>query len=126
MINSNTIYRSFAVSGCILVVFIGLCHEFIGSTLFPWGPALLGGPVGWHGLGALGMAAGLLMLGGTLHLVRVPVAILSILVAFACASISAYTVIGRHQFHFLASVEVIAALAVFVCYRRAESEALEP
>ena len=125
MIDSNTTYRAFAVSGCVLVVFIGLCHEFIGSILFPWGPAFLGGPVGWHGLGVFGISAGLLMLAGTLHVVRVPVATLSILVAATCASISAYTLIGRDQFHFLASVEVIAALAVFIFHRRAESTGLE-
>ena len=121
MIDSRTTYRSFSVTGSVLISFIGLCHEVIGTTLFPWGPEFLGGAVVWHGLGALGISAGLLLLAGTLHLVRVPVALLATIVGFACALISAYTIVARDQFHFLASFEVLAAAVVFVCHRKAES-----
>lgn len=79
------------VAGCVLIVFIGLCHEFVGAVVFPWGPAVLGGPLGWHALGLGGTALALLLLGAVLGQVRLPVAPMAL---------------------------VVAALGVLVCHRR--------
>jgi hypothetical protein len=66
-------YQSLAASGAALIAFIGVCHESVGSVLFPWGPRLLGGPIGWNSAGILLVGTGLLLLGGTLGLIKFPV-----------------------------------------------------
>jgi hypothetical protein len=51
-----------AACGSVLVAFIGLAHEFVGATLFPWAPSAFGGAIGWYTLGAVGIAIGVSML----------------------------------------------------------------
>ena len=41
----EALYQSLAFCGAVLIAFIGVCHEFVGDVLFPWGPALFGGPI---------------------------------------------------------------------------------
>ena len=57
----EALYQSLASCGAVLIAFIGVCHEFIGHIVFPWGPSTLGGPIGWHGLGIFSIVLGLLM-----------------------------------------------------------------
>ncbi|MDA2930862.1 hypothetical protein MYX84_13110, partial [Acidobacteria bacterium AH-259-O06] len=53
--------------------YVGVCHEVVGSTLFPWGSDVSGGPVGWYRGGAMLVGAGLLLVVRTLDLARLPV-----------------------------------------------------
>ena len=73
MSKDAALYQSLAACGAAVIMFIGVCHEFVGHTLFPWGPDLMGGPIGWHGLGIFVIGAGCLVLGGTLRLIKFPV-----------------------------------------------------
>ena len=120
MVDTQTLHRSLAVSGAVLVIFIGLAHEFVGASLFPWGPAALGGPIGWHAAGLAGILAGVLLLVGTLRLFELPVIPLSAAIATLGAGITAYTATARGQFHFFALALFVSSVLVAVCHRRAE------
>ncbi len=120
MLDPKAVYRSLAASGAVLVAFIGLAHEFVGASLFPWGPATFGGPVGWHAAGLACVVVGLLLLAGTLHIFEVPLLLLSTVVACIGAVITAYTAAVHNQFHFFAVALCVSGLAVAVCHRRAE------
>ena len=120
MVDPQTVHRSLAASGAVLVAFIGLSHEFVGASLFPWGPAAFGGPIGWHGVGVSGILAGLLLLAGTLRLVAFPVFSLAAVIAVLGAGIGAYTAVARGQFHFFAFALSLSGVLVAFCHRRAE------
>jgi hypothetical protein len=111
-------YRSLAVAGSVLIVFIGLCHEVVGAVVFPWGPAALGGALGWHGLGLGGILLALLLLAGVLGYVDLPVGPLSLLFVTVGTAITTYTAVSHREFHFFAVSLVVAAAVVAVCYRR--------
>lgn len=110
--------HAFAVAGCVLILFIGLCHEFVGAVVFPWGPAVLGGPLGWHALGLGGMALALLLLGAVLGRVPLPVAPMALAFVAIGVGLTAYTAASRGQFHFFAASLVVAALGVLAGHRR--------
>ncbi len=40
-----------AAAFSLLVLFVGVVHEVVGSTLYPEGPDEFGGPMGWHAAG---------------------------------------------------------------------------
>lgn len=69
----RALHQSLASCGAVTIALIGFTHEVAGHLIFPWGPDLLGGPIGWHATGLLAVATGLLLLGGTLRLIRFPV-----------------------------------------------------
>jgi hypothetical protein len=102
MADPHALHRSLAASGATLMVFVGLCHEAVGSALFPWGPAAFGGPLGWHALGIAGTGVALLVLAGTLDLATVPVVPLAATLGLLGAGIAVYTAVGHGQFHFFA------------------------
>jgi len=104
-----------------MIAFIGLCHEVIGATLFPWGPAAFGGPFGWHAAGIAGITSGLLLLLGTLHVVDVPVFLLALAVAVVGATITVYTALAHGQFHLFAVVLALSGILVGQSHRRTES-----
>lgn len=120
MVEPQIVHRSLAASGSVLVAFIGLCHEFVGASLFPWGPAAFGGPIGWHALGFAAIVLGLLLLAGTLRIFALPVFALSTGVAILGAFITAYSAVARAQFHFFAFSLSVAAVLVATCHSRAE------
>jgi hypothetical protein len=120
---AGSTYHSFAVAGTVLMVFIGLCHEFVGATVFPWGPATFGGSLGWHALGLGGTLLALLLLAGVLGRIALPVVPLSLVFAALGTAISAYTAIAEREFHFFAVSLVIAAIVVAVCHSRSSSSA---
>jgi hypothetical protein len=101
--------QSLASCGAVLIAFIGVCHEFAGHIVFPWAPATLGGPVGWHGLGIFAVVVGLLLLGGTLRLIRFPVVPGSVAIAALGIAIGAFTAVAHHEFHMFAFAGVGAA-----------------
>jgi hypothetical protein len=104
----------------VLIAFIGLSHELVGASLFPWGPAEFGGPIGWHLLGFAAMGIGLLLLLGTLDILPTPVIALSIFAAALGAVITGYTAVVHSQFQFLAFSFFLSAVVVALCYRFAE------
>lgn len=122
MVDQQTLHRSLATSGSVLIAFIGLSHELIGASLFPWGPAEFGGPIGWHLLGFAAIVIGLLLLLGTLHIFPTPVVPLSILAAALGGVITGYTAVVHRQFQFLALSFCLSAVVVAACYRCAEGQ----
>src|SRR5438128_10193583 len=99
MPKEEALYQSLASCGAVLIAFIGVCHEFIGHIVFPWGPSTLGGPIGWHGLGIFSIVLGLLMLGGTLRLIRFPVVLWGTVAAAIGVAICIFTAVVHHEFH---------------------------
>src|SRR5262249_53121616 len=99
MTSKEARYQSLAACGAVLIAFIGVCHEFIGHIVFPWGPSTLGGPIGWHGLGILSIVIGLLMLGGILGLIRFPVVFWALMAATIGVAICIFTAVVHHEFH---------------------------
>lgn len=114
----ETTYHSFTVAGAVLIVFIGLSHEFVGARVFPWGPATFGGPLGWHGLGVGGTLLALVLLAGVLGRVRVPIGPVALAFAVLGATITIYTAVAHGEFHFFAVSLVIAAIVVALCHGR--------
>lgn len=108
MSREEALYQSLAASGAVLIAFIGVCHEFSGHIVFPWAPAALGGPIGWHGLGLFTITLGLLMLGGTLGLIKFPVAPWAMVTAAIGITICAFTAVAHHQFHMFAFAGIFA------------------
>jgi hypothetical protein len=118
--------QAVAVSGATLVTFIGISHEVVGATLFPWGPDFLGGPVGWHAVGVVAIATGLGLLGGTLGLVRFPVAPVSLLVAASGAFFLTVAALLHQDFHFFALAGLVAGIGIAYFHRRAAQLAAAP
>jgi hypothetical protein len=102
--------RALASAGAVLVAYVGVVHEVIGTTLYPEGPAFFGGSVGWHAAGLGAIAAGGLLLLAALGRARVP-----------WRAIAA-TVLER-SFYLFATTLPLAALAVAIGLRRAERSA---
>src|SRR5438046_179620 len=46
--------QAVACSGAVLVAHVGLAHEVIGTVVYPYGPGVFGGPVGWQAAGLAG------------------------------------------------------------------------
>lgn len=110
--------QSLAACGAILVVFTGICHEVIGTALFPWGPAFFGGQLPWHliGIGCFLVGVGLLL--GVLGVIRFPVVLVSLVIVPIALGIFAFTAITHGTFHLFALTLVVAAAVMAVCYRR--------
>ena len=119
MSREKELYQSLASSGAVLITFIGICHEFVGHIVFPWGPATLGGVIGWHGLGIFIIVIGLLLLGGTLRLIRFPVIPWAIVALILGLIVSIFTAIAHYQFHMFAFSVALAAAAIVVFHRKA-------
>jgi len=122
MSKEEALYQSLASCGAALVAFIGVCHEFIGHIVFPWGPALLGGPIGWHGLGLFAIASGLLVLGGTLRLIRFPVVPFALVAVAIGIVLVIFTAIVHHQFHMFAFAAAAAGATTAFFHRKAAAQ----
>lgn len=116
-------YQSLAACGAVVVAFIGVCHETIGSTIFPWGPALFGGPIGWHGIGLFTIVAGLLVLGGTLRLFPFPVVPFALLAAVVGTALVVFTAVVHKEFHMFAMAAAVAGAVTAFCHVRASAKA---
>jgi hypothetical protein len=119
MSKQEALFQSLATAGAVLVTFIGVVHEFIGAKLFPWGPALLGGPIVWHGLGVGSTMVGLLMTAGVLRIIKFPVITCSVIIAVAGLSVMLLTAVLYQEFHLFALTVCLAAITTGGCYRRA-------
>lgn len=119
MSKDEALYQSLASCGAVLIAFIGVCHEVAGHIVFPWGKAFLGGPIGWHATGLFAIFGGLLLLGGTLRLIRVPVVPFSLLAATIGAFFFVATAVLHDQFHMFALAGFLSGIVTAYFHRKA-------
>lgn len=100
-----------------LIAFIGLVHEVAGPTLFPWAPAYFGFVL-WHAIGVVVITLGLLLLGGSLGLITVPMVPLALLTSTGALAAGILVAVTHQQFHFFALCVVIAGITIAVLQRR--------
>lgn len=122
MSKEEALYQSLASCGAALIAFIGVCHEFVGPTLFPWGLAFLGGPIGWNGVGLLAIVSGLVLLCGTLRLFRFPVIPFSLLAAAIGLFFFVVTAVLHRQFHMFALAGFFAGIVTAYFHRKAAQQ----
>lgn len=118
MLNNKELYQSLAACGAVLVAFIGVCHEVVGTAMFPWGPALFGGLVVWHfvGVGCFLVGVGLLL--GVLGVIWFPVvAVSSVLVPIA-GGIAVFTAAAHGAFHLFAFTLAAAGVVTAIFHRK--------
>lgn len=109
--------RVLGCCGAALLGYVGFVHEVVGATLYPEGPAVFGGPVGWHAAGIALIALGLLAGAGVLGLARVPVVALGVVGSVAGGAAVAGEAIRHGGFHFFAFTMVVAGAIVVVAGR---------
>ena len=91
-----------------LVAYVGVVHEVVGARLYPDGPALFGGALGWHAVGLTGIAAGLVMAAGVLRLLPIPIVPLAVVVAAVGGVAFIGEVLLHGGFHFFAFTLLVA------------------
>lgn len=121
----ESLYRSLSSCGAALIAFIGVAHEAVGHILFPWGPAFLGGPVGWHVTGVLAIASGLLLLGGTLRLFRFSVVPFALAAAAMGAFFVVVTAVLHQEFHMFALAGFLSGVVTTHFHRKASQLGLK-
>jgi uncharacterized membrane protein len=104
--------RALATAGAVLVLQVGLAHEFVGMRLYPDGPERLGGLVAWHAIGIAGIVTGAVMIGATLGMLPVPSRAVATILAFVGLAFVAADAVIRGGFHFFAATLVVGALLV--------------
>jgi hypothetical protein len=107
-----------ATTGPAVIIANGLHHEFMGEIVFPWGPGFLGGPIGWHGFTVLVVVYGLVMLLGTLRVIKLPVVPMAGLAILVCIGLLLASALLHQQFHGFAFTSLIAATTTAVCYAK--------
>jgi uncharacterized membrane protein len=98
--------RLLAFAAATMIAYVGVVHEVVGARLYPDGPALLGGPLGWHAVGMGGIAVGVLLILGTLGMVAIPLAPMALAIAGVGAAFVAWdaTLGGLHFFALTAMI----------------------
>jgi uncharacterized membrane protein len=114
--------RLLAFAAATLVAYVGVAHEVVGTRLYPDGPALLGGPLGWHAVGIAGIAAGAILIAGTLGVLAVPLVPSALAIAGIGALFVAWDA-ARGGFHFFALTLVIAGSVLALAARRPKAMA---
>jgi hypothetical protein len=112
--------RALASAGAVLVAYVGVVHEVIGTRLYPDGPAFFGGSVGWHAAGLGAIAAGGVLLLAALGRARVPWRVVAAVVGVSGAVVALADAVIERSFHLFAATLPIAALAVVIGLRRVE------
>lgn len=109
--------QALAVSGAVIIAFIGVVHEVVGETIFPWAPAFVGGYFNWYAMGAACLAFGLALLAATLGFIRMPVVAPCIVLAVGALALTAFVAVVQGEFHFFA-VSLAAAGAMTAWFHR--------
>ena len=109
--------RLLAFAAATLVAYVGIAHEVVGTRLYPDGPALLGGPLGWHAVGIAGIVAGALLIAGTLGVLTVPLVPSALSIAAVGGLFVAWDAVNG-GFHFFAMTLVIAGSVLALAARR--------
>jgi hypothetical protein len=110
-------YQALAASGATIIAFIGVVHEVVGETIFPWAPAFVGGYLIWYAMGGLCLALGLALLAATLGLVRLPVVVPCVVLAVGSLALTAMVAVIQGEFHFFA-LSLAAAGAMTAWFHR--------
>ncbi len=118
MTDEQARYQAFAVSGAVIVAFIGLVHEFVGEALWPWAPALVGGYPIWYSMGAACVLAGLALLAATLGFLRFNVTLACAVLAAAAVGATVLVAVTHQVFHFFAVSLAVAAVATAYFHRK--------
>lgn len=124
MSKQEALYQSLASCGAALIIFIGICHGFVGEALFPWGPAFFLGPVGWYGAGIAVIILGFLLLGGILRRFSFPVVAVSLVTAVGGLAIAIIAQVLHNQFHLFALAVTFSGLLIAYFYRKAFQESI--
>jgi uncharacterized membrane protein len=109
--------RLLAFAAATLIAYVGIAHEVVGARLYPDGPALLGGPLGWHAVGIAGIAMGALLIAGTLGMASVPLVPCALAIAGIGAGFVAWDA-ANGGLHFFALTLVIAGSVLARSARR--------
>lgn len=109
--------HAIASAWALVICFIGVVHEVVGSTLYPNGPAEFGGPLFWHLAGLALVVFGVLLFLGTLGFLRFPVRPVALAVCVAGLAIAGQEALQNHHFHLFAATLGLAGAAVFGLYR---------
>lgn len=109
--------EALAASCAALVAFQGVCHETVGPIVFPYGPALFGGPVGWHAFGLLITACGLFIFAEVIRGTWRGVKPLAWLLALLGAGIFAFAAIRYRDFHVFALTGALSGVGLLACER---------
>jgi hypothetical protein len=119
MSKQEALHQALAACGAAIIAFIGVCHMFVGETLFPWGPAFFGGPIGWYGIGIVAIVGGLLVLGGTLRLFPFPVITISLVTAVIGLAVAVAAEVLHGQFHMFALAVFCSGILTAYFHRKA-------
>ncbi len=110
----------------MLVLYIGIVHEMVGSTLNPEGPSDLGGVFWWHAAGALLIVLGALLFLGTLGLIRFPVRTVALGVSASGCFLAVDEAIRYSRFHLFTTTLFLAGAAIALFATRLERPKREP
>ena len=109
--------RNAVATACsLLIAFVGVVHEVVGSTLYPEGPSEFGGPTGWHAAGLALVLAGAILVIGTLGIVHAPVRIIAAIISAAGFAIAVPDLVQSH-FHLFAATLAVSGAAVALLYQ---------
>ena len=108
-----------AVSLCasFVIAMLGLTHEVVGPTLFPWAPEWFG-LIAWHGIGIAAIVLGLICLSGVLGMISVPLVSLGVAAGIGGIAAIALMAVKAQQFHYFAMWLTIAGFALAIAQHR--------
>jgi len=113
----NVSMRNAVAAACsLLIAFVGVVHEVVGSRLYPEGPAEFGGPAGWHLAGLGVVIAGAVLVASTLGLLRAPVRIIAAIISIAGFAIALPDLVQQH-FHLFAATLAVSGAGVAILYQ---------
>jgi uncharacterized sodium:solute symporter family permease YidK len=118
MTNQQARDQALATSGAVVIAFIGIVHEVVGETIFPWAPAFVGGYAIWYAMGALCFAFGVALAAATLGFVRLPVVWPCIALAVGSLALTALVEVVHGEFHFFAVALAVAGAMTAWFYRK--------
>ena len=114
----NVSMRNAVAAACsLLIAFIGVVHEVVGSRLYPEGPAEFGGPAGWHAAGLSVVIAGAVLVASTLGLLHAPVRIIAAIISVAGFAIAVPDLIQTQHFHLFAATLAVSGAGVAILYQ---------
>jgi hypothetical protein len=112
-------HQALAVSGASIIAFIGIVHEVVGETIFPWAPAFVGGHIIWYGIGLACLACGLALMAATQRLIQMPVVVPCLVLAAGSIGLTVLVAVVHGEFHFFAVALALAALTTAYFHRKA-------
>jgi len=111
--------QALAVSGAVIITYVGIIHVAVGASIWPWAPAFVGGEVNWYVMGVVCIAFGLALVAATLRLVRLPVlAMCAVGVAMGVGLIVLVALV-KDLFHFYAASLAVACVMTAYFHRKA-------